>query len=406
METILIETKLAGAPPSSQSNSAGDTMTGLRIFQIGTGWFPETKGGTENVYYSLANSFAAGGAAVTGLVSGRGRAETDTDGRIRSFSVDQPLLRRASAIRSALKASFATEKPNLIASHFALYTLPVLDRLRGMPLVTHFHGPWALESVAEGAARPAVLAKMAVEQSVYRRSDRIIAMSDAFREVLIRRYRLPERKIDMVPNGVDTAAFDLPVSPDVARQQLGWEPGRPTVFTVRRLVRRMGLDRLITAWAEMRGQGHGLDAMLHIAGKGPERAALERQVTELELSACIKFDGLISDEALRLSYRAADLTIIPTASLEGFGLIAAESLAAGTPVLTTPVGGLPEVVSGLSAAMVLSGTTARDIATGLSDTLADPARMPSSAACRDYAQQTYDWSVITPKVAAVYRSAL
>ncbi|MDP9096388.1 MAG: glycosyltransferase family 4 protein, partial [Pseudomonadota bacterium] len=307
---------------------------------------------------------------------------------------------------SELQASFAAERPTLVASHFALYAVPVLDRLRALPLVTHFHGPWALESGAEGASRSAVLAKMGVEQLVYRRSDRIIAMSEAFRQILLRRYRLPEHKVDMVPNGVDTAAFDLLLSRDAARERLGWEPGRSTVFTVRRLVRRMGLDRLITAWAEMRAQGHGLDAILHIAGKGPERVVLERQVTEMGLSACIRFDGLISDEALRLSYRAADLTVIPTAALEGFGLIAAESLAAGTPVLTTPVGGLPEVVSGLSTAMVLGGITARDIAAGLSATLADPGRMPSSSACREYAQRTYDWTVIAPKVAASYRSML
>lgn len=314
--------------------------------------------------------------------------------------------RRATPIRAVIHDVFASERPHLVASHFALYALPVLDQLRRFPLVTHFHGPWALESSAEGDARVAVLAKLGIEQLVYRRSDRIIAMSDAFRDILIRRYRLPECKIDMVPNGVATAAFDLVLSRDAARQRLGWEPGRPTVFTVRRLVRRMGLDRLIDAWAEMRAQGHGLDAVLHIAGKGPERQALERQATELGLVACIRFDGLISDEVLRLSYRAADLTVIPTASLEGFGLIAAESLAAETPVLSTPVGGLPEVVSGLSSAMVLGGTTVRDIAAGLSETLADPARMPSAASCRDYAQRTYDWSVIAPKVAAVYRSAL
>lgn len=382
-------------------------MNGLRLFQIGTGWFPETKGGTENVYYNLANTLAAGGASVGGIVSGRGRAEIDTGNRIRSFSIDgQPIHRRATVIRAVLHDSFASERPQIVASHFALYALPVLDRLRRFPLVTHFHGPWAFESSAEGASRAAVLAKLAIEQLVYRRSDRIIAMSDAFRDILIQRYRLPERRIEMVPNGVDTATFDLALSRDAARQRLGWAPDRPTVFTVRRLVRRMGLDRLIDAWAEMRSQGHGLDAMLHIAGKGPERAALEQQANERGLAACIQFDGLISDEALRLSYRAADLTVIPTASLEGFGLIAAESLAAGTPVLTTPVGGLPEVVSGLSTAMVLDGTTVRDIAAGLSDTLADPARMPSATACRDYAQRTYDWSVIAPKVAAVYRSAL
>lgn len=406
MDVTLTEPKTAAIEASGPAAPARSAMAGLRVFQIGTGWFPETKGGTENVYYNLARSFEADGASVTGLVSGRRQAERDTDARIRSFSVDQPMLRRAAEIRSATRSAFAAETPDIVASHFALYALPVLDRLRGTPLVSHFHGPWALESQVEGASRGATLAKMAIEMLVYRRSSRVIAMSDAFRDILLRRYHLPERKIDMVPNGIDTALFDLPVSRDVARARLGWEPGRPTVFTVRRLVRRMGLDTLITAWAAVRRQPGGRDAVLHIAGKGPERAALERQAAELGLSDCIRFDGLISDEALRLSYRAADMTVIPTAALEGFGLIAAESLAAGTPVLTTPVGGLPEVVSGLSRAMVLDGISAPDIARGISEALADPSRLPQAAACRTYAQQTYDWRVIAPKVAAVYRNAM
>ena len=65
---------------------------------------------------------------------------------------------------------------------------------------------------------------------------------------------------------------------------------------------------------------------------------------------------------LPLAYRAADLTVVPTVALEGFGLIAVESLAAGTPVLVTPVGGLPEVVAALSPALVLAATGSAPLA--------------------------------------------
>ena len=379
----------------------------FRLFQVGTGWFPETKGGTENIFYHLFESLGAEGVAVRGLVSGAGQAERDTGGRMTSFAVDgRPLLRRALAIRAAARRAVAANPPDVVASHFALYALPFLDRLRGVPLVTHFHGPWALESQVEGASRSAIAAKMLVERLVYNRSARVIAMSDAFRHILLTRYRVPDRVVRTVPNGVDAASFDIAAPREEARQRLGWEAGLPTFFTVRRLVRRMGLDRLLDAWATVRQQPRGREAVLHIAGTGPERAALERQAAELGLLGSVRFDGFVSDEALRLAYRAADVTLVPTAALEGFGLVAAESLAAGTPVLTTPVGGLPEVVSGLSAAMVLRGADAGSIAAGIAEVLADASMLPDAGSCREYARRTYDWRVIAPLVAAVYREVL
>ena len=63
--------------------------------------------------------------------------------------------------------------------------------------------------------------------------------------------------------------------------------------------------------------------------------------------------GFVPDEQLPLAYRAADFSIVPSVALEGFGLIVAESLAAGTPVLVTAVGGLPETLEGLAPQCVV-----------------------------------------------------
>ena len=57
--------------------------------------------------------------------------------------------------------------------------------------------------------------------------------------------------------------------------------------------------------------------------------------------------GFVAEEDLPWLYRACDISIVPSVALEGFGLPTIESLAAGTPVLVTPIGGLPETVSEL-----------------------------------------------------------
>ena len=68
---------------------------------------------------------------------------------------------------------------DVVASHFALYASAVLDQLRGVPHVVHFHGPWAAESRAEGAGQCSCATKWAIERLVYGSADRIIVLSHA-----------------------------------------------------------------------------------------------------------------------------------------------------------------------------------------------------------------------------------
>jgi len=385
-----------------------------KVFQVGSGWFPHTKGGAENMFFALFEGLQREGFAVRGIVAGSDQVSRETGGLMRGFPVDGVWMpRRAVSIRRSARQSFNDAHPDLIASHFALYSLPLLDRLAQHPMVLHFYGPWALESAVEGASAPVVAAKKALERVVYRRSRRAIVMSRAFGDLLRDYYGVPSEIIRVVPGGVDCARYDLPLDRAAARERLGWSAERPTVFVVRRLVRRMGLDRLLDAVAMLRRDRNDVaqELVLHVAGSGPERAALQARAAALGLSETVLFDGFLSDDQLPLAYRAADLTLMPTRELEGFGLVVVESLAAGTPVMVTPVGGLPEVVEGLATAgqasgMTLRGSTAADIAAGLGAWLDGSALLPDAASCRAYARQRFDWSVISPQVASIYREAL
>ena len=116
----------------------------------------------------------------------------------------------------------------------------------------------------------------------------------------------------------------------------------------------MGLSNLVDAMKQVIDREP--DAILYIAGKGRLKAQLEAQIASHGLADHVKLLGFVTDAQLPLIYRAADLNVVPTLSLEGFGLVAAEALAAGTPSLVTPVGGLPEVVSGLSPDLVFASS--------------------------------------------------
>jgi glycosyltransferase involved in cell wall biosynthesis len=142
--------------------------------------------------------------------------------------------------------------------------------------------------------------------------------------------------------------------------------------------------------------------LLFVGGTGALRGALERRVAELGLEHAVTFLGYVKDEDLPLTYRAADLNVIPTIALEGFGLTAVEALAAGTASMVTPIGGLPEIVSPLSPHLVLASAEVADIARGLIDALSGRVTLPGDAACRAFAVERFSARQMAERVAAVY----
>ncbi len=108
------------------------------------------------------------------------------------FSLGSPeagLLDRPRAMRRL--DDTISEPGRVVATHFALYALPLIGRLQRVPHVVHFHGPWAGESSREGQNRLAVAAKRLVEGK-YASARRLITLSAAFRDLLCRDYGIPE----------------------------------------------------------------------------------------------------------------------------------------------------------------------------------------------------------------------
>ena len=171
------------------------------------------------------------------------------------------------------------------------------------------------------------------------------------------------------------------------------------LFTPRRLVHRMGIDRLLQAVATIKSKIP--DVWLAVAGKGSLQTSLEQQARELDISNCVKFLGYIPDEQLPVAYQAADLTVIPSQALEGFGLVLLESLACGTPVLCTPVGGMPEVLESFSPELITESTEAEAIALKLESLLKGELSMPSRTACCEYAASNFNWSTIAQRIRQV-----
>ncbi|WP_019506517.1 glycosyltransferase family 4 protein [Pleurocapsa sp. PCC 7319] len=377
----------------------------MKTLQIGLDWFPEQPSGLGRVYYNCVNYLPKVDVEVKGLVAGSKKVSLGSQGQVRAFAPpDSPLIKRCQGIRKSVCQLLAESDYSLIVSHFALYTFPIQDLIGDRPLVTHFHGPWALESGVEANKRIAVKVKKWLEQSVYRRSQQFIVLSQTFSDILHQEYQVPLEKINIIPGGINIDCFNINLAPIEARSQLGWHQDRPIIFCIRRLAKRMGLENLVAAMAKVRTVYP--DILLHIAGKGELATTLKTQIAELELEDNVKLLGYIPDEQLPLCYRAANFSVVPTVALEGFGLIVVESLAAGTPVLGTPIGGIPEILKPFSEDLVFEGYHPEQLARGIIETLSGDRILPSSQSCLDYVQTNYNWPAIAQKIKLVYQRAL
>jgi glycosyltransferase involved in cell wall biosynthesis len=306
------------------------------------------------------------------------------------------------AVRRLVFKQLSQNKIDVIASHFALYTMPILDLLNKIPTVVHFHGPWAAESSAEGARNYKTQVKAALERRVYAHARRFIALSNAFKDELIAGYGIAEHRIEIVPGGVDLDRFNTGISRTEARRQLGWPANRPIILTVRRQVRRMGLETLLDAAKLLAAEIP--DVLILLGGTGPIADELQQRIVEFGLEQNVRRLGRVEDADLPLAYRAADMTVVPSQSLEGFGLITLESLASGTPVYVTPVGGLPEIVKPFAPECIFANTNADEMARGLGEALRG--ERPTDQACRAYAANNFSWSLIAKRVRTVYDQAL
>jgi glycosyltransferase involved in cell wall biosynthesis/SAM-dependent methyltransferase len=306
----------------------------------------------------------------------RATARALADGRVDVLNAFQPL-----AGWGALGAAAARGVP-------ALYTFlsPAPLEYRSRRGMTRYH-----MGGAAGAVGAALL--WLVEGACLRRAARIVVLSDYSADQLWRLYRVPAERTVKIPGGVDLARFTPGPDRAGARARLGLPPDRALLLTVRNLEARMGLAALLRALAILRMRVP--DVLLLVGGEGSRRAELEALAGALGLARQVRFLGRVAEDLLADHYRAADVFVLPTRELEGFGLVTVEALACGTPVLGTPVGATTELLEPLDPGLLFRDATPEAMAEGLAQFLAAKERDPLATerlgrACRRHAE-AYGW---------------
>src|SRR6266550_2055806 len=378
---------------------AGRGKESLSPLLLGLGSFPDQPGGVNRYVHDLRGALAERGLEVRTVTLGPSASPTDR--MTIAANASDPMVTRVRNYTARVR--LLAGDADVIDSHFALYAVgPLLTRsLRGRPLVTHFHGPWAREHLG-GPGSPVAHAKRFVERAVYAHSKELIVLSAAFRRILLEDYGVAPWHVHVVPPGVDLKTFRVGDSGE-ARRALELSHSSWVAFTARRLVPRMGIDVLLDAWQSFARSRD--DVLLLVAGEGPERERLEKRVEELAIANTVRFTGKLTDEELVAHYQAADVCVVPSLALEGFGLVMLEALACGTPVIGTDVDGLGETLVRLERDLVVPSGDPVALAERLAAAQAGRAPLPDADRCRTFAR-SFSWDAAVKRHEEIYEAAI
>ncbi len=308
------------------------------------------------------------------------------------YSIATPLGRGragllASTVRYARRLSAYVRRNasglDLIHAHFGFPDAVVAWRVSkrtSLPLVVTLHGDDAFRLVGRRDLLGA-LVRRALEYA-----SAVVCVSDAMASA-VQGGLGPGSRILTIANGYDDALFDL--SRDT--RDLG-------VLFVGALVPVKNIGVLLEAYAAVRDR---LSTPLVIAGEGPLRSDLERLADRLGITHDVRFYGRATrDEVTRLMSRAK-CVVLPSES-EGWPLVVAESLACGTPVVASRVGGVPEIMSGSDAGELVTPGDVDALAEALvrvATRTHDPERVAAASSARPWREKALE-------IAGVYADVL
>ena len=280
----------------------------------------------------------------------------------------------------------------------------LLARRWGVPHVATFHTLAEVKKRAR-AGEDEPEERSVGEVMVVRAADAIVAFSRHERDALVRFYDASADKVDVIPCGVDVDLF-RPVDRDEARRELGLGDGGVVLF-VGRLEPLKGVDILLRAVAQL--ELADTTRTLIVGGDlhaDAEAARLTALCGELGIAERVSFLGRMAQQELpAILQRGRRVSVLPS-YYESFGLVALESMACGTPVMASRVGGLPTIVKDGVNGYLIPSRSPEPFADGLDVLLGNPAiRQAMSEASRETAV-SMGWAAVSDNLLNTYQRLL
>jgi glycosyltransferase involved in cell wall biosynthesis len=238
-----------------------------------------------------------------------------------------------------------------------------------------------------------------------RRSAIVFTVSDASRNDILRFYpwAAPD-KVQVVPNAIDADLLEDPGAEEMERVRERYQIRGRFVLFVGNVKPHKNLERLIAAFARLRQEPGHEDLKLLLIGDDVSRyGSLRRTVEAAGVRQDVRFFGFVPHRTLAALYRMASVFAFPSL-YEGFGLPPLEAMACGTPVVTSRLSSLPEVVG--DAAVLIDPYDVDDIARGLHAALEDGAFRADLIERGHARAQSFSWERSVAAVHAGYMRVL
>jgi len=359
-------------------------------------------GGTGSYVYYLSKELIKNG-YTTSVVTGYGESkDIKINNQQRAFFLK---TFKAPIIRSFLFAGTAFQKLKKIndkisvdITHINLPLVPsfAVPKNFGKTLITTVHSTWKGE--AEAIRND--------EEQTLERSNKLIAVSDFTRRELLKYYNVKEAKIRVIHNGVDIHKFAPPEDKAKVKQELGFSNKEFNILSVGRLYARKGLFTLIKSVSIVAKKYRNVKLIISGKGQSNEMKKLVDYAEKLGIHSNILFTGYFPDAKLPKLYQAADIFAFST-FYENLPFAVLEALSSRLPVVTTNVGGIPEMIEdGKNGFLVPPANSA-----ALSDRILYLIENPMEASemankARETVENRFDWRLIVKKVLKVYREEL
>jgi glycosyltransferase involved in cell wall biosynthesis len=238
-----------------------------------------------------------------------------------------------------------------------------------------------------------------------RRSTVVLTVSEASRRDILSFYPEadPERVL-VVPNAIDEAILRDPGEEETERVRERYQIRGRFVLYAGNIKPHKNLDRLIAAFGLLKQRpGHEDLKLLIIGDEVAKYTSLRRSMEGAGVRHDVRFFGFVPDQTLAALYRLASVFAFPSL-YEGFGLPPLEAMACGTPVVTSRISSLPEVVG--DAALLVDPYSIEDIAGGLQRALSDDELRAELSARGRRRVQDFSWERSVRATHSAYMKAL
>jgi glycosyltransferase involved in cell wall biosynthesis len=288
----------------------------------------------------------------------------------------------------------------------------------GKTLVCTVHSTWTGESEAirsEPYSRLNANEKFLVsfnwflrifEEGMLAQAKKIIAVSHFTKWELTHYYKIPENKIRVIHNGVNTNKFKPNQNKRRVKAELGFNPDDIAIVSVGRLYARKGLFTLIESMPAVVRQFGNVKFIISGKGQSDEIRKLSAHAEKLGVKDNIVFTGYYPDRKLPKLYQAADVFAFST-FYEHHPFAVLEAMASGLPVVTTSVGGIPETIESGRNGFLVEPLNTKQFADKILYLLEHPDEAEEMGVkARQTVENRFAWSIVVKDSMRVYDEAL